>query len=316
MPCQPYAVALLRPSGAREAEDYNAPLLGDLTLGVEVTEPELAARCRLGNIDPQHGQGAALAGRGRPKAAIDAALTWPLPPIGTRLVTIRPDADAFGAMAVLSLRAKGVPLDAAARSRVALIARCDAFALGDWASWRASRGPLRRPAPAREMVCAPSGYAAVTALARDPDLTPAARLWAFEAWLLTADIRAHVREANGAFASNLARAWNAGEIEIDCPASGGLAVVRSATPGALMLGYRFAPLVVAFSATAGPRKVTIAQFATGHADLTTLAAELSPLEPGWGGTPTIVGSPQGVGSLLTEAEILQRLDSHRTPRNL
>jgi hypothetical protein len=313
MPAQPYSIALLQPSRSPDAETHNEPLLGDTTLGIEVTEPELAARCGLSNLDPQHGRDTPIPGR-RPRSAVEAALDWPLPPLGARLVTIRPDADAFGAMAVLSLRAKGIVLDAAARRRVAMIGRCDAFALGDWSRWRTSRGPLPRPAPARQMVCTPAGYAAVTALARDTALTPDARVLAFEAWLLTADIRAYAREANGVFVANLARAWNEGEIDIRCPPPGGLAVVRSAAPGALMLGYRFAPLVAAFSPDleGGPRKVTIAQFATGHADLAAVAAGLSALEPGWGGTPTIVGSPQGVGSRLPEAVIFECVAKHRT----
>jgi hypothetical protein len=133
---------------------------------------------------------------------------------------------------------------------------------------------------------------------------------AFEAWLLTADIRACAREANGVFAASLAEAWNSGEIRIDHVPGDSLAVVRAATPGALMLGYRFAPVVLAISGERRPRKVTIAQFSVGHADLGAVAAALRALEPGWGGTTTILGSPQGIGSVLEEDEILRILRGH------
>ena len=41
-----------------QAQAANAPWLGPDTLGIEVTEPELAGQCGLGNIDPQHGEDA------------------------------------------------------------------------------------------------------------------------------------------------------------------------------------------------------------------------------------------------------------------
>ena len=88
---------LLLPTIAEGAEEHNTRLLGPYTLGIKVTEPSLAARCGLGNIDSQHG----------PKApsdaptAIKAALDWPLPPASALLVTIRPDLDSLDVMAVL-----------------------------------------------------------------------------------------------------------------------------------------------------------------------------------------------------------------------
>ena len=65
--------------------------------GIEVTVPALAARC-VYNLDPQHTGGDANL------AAIEAALTEELPPMGTILATIRADLDAVGAMAIIVLR--------------------------------------------------------------------------------------------------------------------------------------------------------------------------------------------------------------------
>src|SRR5665213_1053865 len=158
-PSATHAFALLRPSRALGAEAANAGLLGPYTLGIEVTEPELAARCGLGVIDPQHGP---APGKG---AAIEAALDWPLPPAGARLVTIRPDADAVGAMAVLALRADGAVLGDEARARIALIARWDGFAQGPWRDFAAARGPLPRPAGTEDVRLFPALYAAMAAVA-------------------------------------------------------------------------------------------------------------------------------------------------------
>jgi len=96
-----YRFGMLRTDRSEEADRHNAELLGPNTLGVEVTRPELASRCGLGNIDPQHEQGV------EKSSAAEAALVCPLPPTGTTIVTIRFDKDAIVAMAVLALRAEG-----------------------------------------------------------------------------------------------------------------------------------------------------------------------------------------------------------------
>jgi hypothetical protein len=87
----------LETAATPEADTYNATLLGEKTLGIEVTAERLAIHCGLGNIDPQHNGNCGL-------SAIEEALTHPLPPAGSRLVTLRLDKDSVGAMAVLRLR--------------------------------------------------------------------------------------------------------------------------------------------------------------------------------------------------------------------
>ena len=97
-----YTFAVLRSDDTAEAAAYNDALLGSDTLGIEVTAPSLAARCGLGNNDPQHRDGAA----GRSSACEDM-FEWPLPPNGAILVTIRPDRDAVVAFAIARLRLLG-----------------------------------------------------------------------------------------------------------------------------------------------------------------------------------------------------------------
>ena len=122
------------------------------TLGIEVTDPVLADACGLGNIDPQHGN--------RPgplvPAAIEACLDVALPPDGARLVTIRADADAIGAIALLQLRAQGARPDEPMRARIAGIAAADRHDRGRWPGPRAlpngqiplsGVGPLNVPGP-------------------------------------------------------------------------------------------------------------------------------------------------------------------------
>jgi hypothetical protein len=306
----PYSYHLLAAPALDGAEDHNGPLLGPTTLGVEVTDAALARRCGLGNIDPQHGFGA-----GRARSAIEDAMKWRLPPRGARLVTLRPDPDALGAMAILRLRAslalssRDEKPQRAVAERVAFIGRHDAFANGPWAAWCASRGPLPRPATADQVRTAPAEYGALVGIAMDRNIELDHRVTRLVMWLGWGKMLHAYRESAAAFAAEIARAWNAGEIGIDM--IDGVAVVKSATPGALMLGYRFAPVVLAIFGDALPRKVTIAQFDPAHLDMAAIARRLNDLEPGWGGSATIIGSPQGVGSRLGEQALLELIHACR-----
>jgi hypothetical protein len=54
----------------------------------------------------------------------------------------------------------------------------------------------------------------------------------------------------------------------------------------------------------GPyKKYTICQYTAGYIDLQKLSRLLNELEPGWGGSPTIIGSPQGESSKLDYYDI-------------
>lgn len=97
-----YTYGILLTDDNEKARQHNRKLLGPTTLGIEITRSDLAEKCGLGNIDPQHG----LSPQPN-QSAISDSLTYSLPPEGTTLVTIRPDADAFGAMAVLTARSEG-----------------------------------------------------------------------------------------------------------------------------------------------------------------------------------------------------------------
>lgn len=112
-----YIFGLISPDLTLEAELHNRPLLGSNTLGIEMTVWPYAKECGLGNIDPQHHEGGG-------SSAIEEALTWKLPPDGAKLVTLRIDLDAIGAMAVLKARLEG-RADSVVRELVALISVVD-----------------------------------------------------------------------------------------------------------------------------------------------------------------------------------------------
>ena len=120
-----YQFELLDPRPTEEARHHNEEIFSGTVFGIEVTVPALAERC-IFNIDPQHGD--LLSNR----AAIEDAVSCPLPLEGSTLVTIRPDLDSVGSMAVLESRARGISLRDTS-GRIALIAKADRFErAGEW----------------------------------------------------------------------------------------------------------------------------------------------------------------------------------------
>ncbi len=304
-----YRFDVLLPVRAEAAETQNAPLLGHDTLGIEVTEPELAARCGLGNLDPQHSEGRA------DLAAIELALEHPLPPPGAILVTIRPDADAFGAMALFALRAGGIEPDRALRKRVALIARADRFAHGDWL------GPRPLPETPEQAWAFFAGGDPITAalmvICEDRTRTVEERVQLLGNWLVTGELPDWAVERARERAEDIARAVTDGEIDARTAAGGRIAVVESRHPAALRLGYCLAPVVVAWNPEFRPvhgkgsyRKFTVCQYREGFLDLPRVMEALRAREPGWGGSPTIIGSPQGASSNLSMEDVVEVVAEH------
>lgn len=266
-------------------------------LGLEVTVPVIAEACSLGNIDPQHLGGNAQV------AAIEEAASCPLPPPGTTLVTVRADADSLGAMAVLSTRADcDGRLDGEAIARIAEIAAADKEASGPWPGPR----PLTRP----EDLLRPTSV--VEAVCMDHTRSMAERVNIIEGWLSTGyvlgtdEIRARIlRDAADALD------------HLDVQVAGGVAAVTGAHRLAMGIGYRYAPVVVAtnpaFRWQGGPahRKHTVARWNTAHPmDWDGMLSALREAEPGWGGSTSICGSPQGTGSGLDPEEVVRVVRDH------
>jgi hypothetical protein len=288
-----YRLALLDPRAEPAAQLH---LLGPATLGIEVTQPALAAACGLGNIDPQHRPG----GDGR--AAIEAALDWPMPPPGTLLATIRPDLDSIGAMAVLAMRAAGEPIGREARARIDQVARADRHDRGAWPGPRALASRWTEPMP----------LAAPALLGADAGLGLSERVAGMRRWLATGQTAPRYREKAVAACREMAAALHDGTLRVRPLRGGRIAVVVGERAEALRLGYCLAPVVVALNPAFPPaaggephRKFTVAQYRGGQADFAALRQVLAVLEPGWGGSATILGSPQGTSSHLSICTVIR-----------
>jgi hypothetical protein len=208
-------------------------------LGIEVTVPKLAARCDLGNVDPQHTGGRS------DTAAIEVAAVGavdyrvycdhdggPRPSEwGTvTLVTVRPDLDSVGAMAALSLLAQGKDLSSA-RGRIAAIAEFDKFANGEW--------PGKRPLPTAENPWPEKGarkLAAIAASAEDFRKPLGERVAEMERWLLSGDEPEGYRPRVEAERVEMIHALENGDIKVAEVDDGRIAVVKSTHRAATMLG--------------------------------------------------------------------------------
>lgn len=284
-------------------------------LGVEVTVPALAERCELGNIDPQH------TGGDPDTAAIEAALEWSLPPNGAVLATVRADLDSVGAMAVLAMRAKGqfpMFLEDEILGDEELSLRIEAVAAADKSKSEKWQGP--RPLPTPEEPWGGSlqekPLAAIAACVADFRRPLSERVEAMRRWLLTGQEPEEYRQRVERERAEMVAALQSGAIKVREAAGGRIVVVESTHRAATGVGYHLAPVVVAlnpqfrFGGGEPHRKFTICQFTTGYVDLRAALQELSELEEGWGGSPTIGGSPQGVSSRLSTDEVVKVVERH------
>jgi hypothetical protein len=307
-----YKYALFDPRPTPEAKEHNEKIFASgPVFGIEVTKPELAARCDLGNLDPQHGRGDSE------KTAIEEALEAALPPAGAVLATIRPDLDSVGAMIALTRRSQGLdPMPSLETiKRIQDIIESDKFARGPW--------PGKRPLPTLDDVWAGDRerpLAAIAACVSDFRRPIEERVKAMEDWLWSGREPAGYREKVEAERRQVAEALSRGDIKIKEAAGGKIAIVESAHRAATSIGYRLAPVVVAvnpefrFQGSEPHRKITVCQFREGHLDLKEVLDKLAAKEPGWGGSPTIGGSPQGVSSSLDIEEIVKAVESVGKPR--
>ncbi len=309
-----FRFALLSPR-PQDGAANDAIFASGAVYGVEVTIPALAARC-VTNLDPQHTGGDAS------RAAIEDAIDVEMPPEGSTLVTVRADLDALGAMGVFMIRDQfggqlpDPSISEDLRARIAQVATADKFARGGY--------PGPKPLPTAESPWDESSasaessrpLAAIAAAIADFKVPMEQRVAAMVEWLVFGREPASYRASVERERADMIAALQSGAIRHETRADGRIAVVESTHRAATSVGYSLAPVVVARNPSfkAGPSepvvKYTICQFAAGFADIKAALAELATLEAGWGGSPNIGGSPQGVSSTLTIDQVVDVVAKH------
>lgn len=266
-----------------------------------------------------------------------------IPEVPVTLATVRADLDSIGAMAVLELRrelATWVHLGTTQTGfadrpdidlRISMVAKSDKHGRGAWPGPR----PLLRPGEKPEIESYSGVPAGLAAVVSDFKLPAEERVKRMKQWLLTGtcegleqyQARAQTEHDAAANQSRVFAIYGPTHGLKDypcspddnlalCGTSPAVAYVESTHRGATAIGYRVAPVLVAvneqfgFGGTARGRKFTVAQYATGHVDLKAALADLQALEPGWGGSTAIVGSPQDRGSTLSDEQVVQIVLKH------
>jgi hypothetical protein len=274
-----------------------------------MTIPAYAERCTLGNIDPQHTEG------NIDLAAIEVAQTCDVPPSEATMVTVRADLDALGSMALLKYRARGGEVKPEMLVRIEAIAKTDKFARGGW--------PGKSDIPSKENPWPTTGgtsenktLAPIMARVMDFKISVAERVKSVEEYLAQGTEPAGYREKVEAERTDMLEALENGGIKVEVVANGNIAYVESSHLSGTNLGYSQAPVVIAFNPTfkQGPgeacKKYTVCQCNDTWVDLVAVKNELAQLEEGWGGSPTIIGSPQGKSSELSKETIIRVVAKH------
>lgn len=338
-----YSFAILDPRNIPAAMEANDKVFASGPVyGIEVTVPALAVRCTF-NLDPQHTGGnanraaiedaltAELPAEGSTLATVRADLDS----VGAMaissmrkketIVLLLEDKSAKGYCPACGMGNETMPgccmvcgyregtwfHSQRFMQRFSKVAASDKFARGGY--------PGPRPLPTRgnpwdeKTASAESSrpLAAIAAAVMDFKISLLDRVEMMEKWLLTGEEPKQYRDSVEKERLDMITALESAAIRHEVRADGRIAVVESTHRAATSVGYSLAPVVVAlnpsFKLGGGEphRKFTVCVFELGKfADIKSALAELATIEPGWGGSPTIGGSPQGVSSTLTIDQVV------------
>lgn len=268
--------------------------------GIEFTLPKLA-HLIADNIDGQHNEHGG-------QAAIEIALDCEIPPDDATYAVVRPDPDALGAIAALEMRRDGSGPEVYASTRTAYIARHDAFQFGAWPGPRDPESLVKDP----ESLL----FAALSAICMNFKMPIEKRVEQMRAWLETGEC-AGLADAVAKVQRDTATSVSDAEVVAH---KDNIVVLKAHTMGATSIGYCYAPVVVIandrfrFPGVEGEHlKYTICQYQAGkYVDLPAVARALNEIEQSggtWGGSPAIIGSPQGVSSSLSIEQVIEAVQS-------
>lgn len=226
-------------------------------------------------------------------SSAEQALTCELPNSGINIATVRPDADSMTAMAVLHLRMNNIAFD---ETLVQEVGKFDRFG--------PSVGEMNNP------------VSAIWELASDFSRNMEARILLISRILTNKMLEKEVEEIALKRAQKLEDARKNSSIELYEVNGVKIAFVESSHRFATNLGYELAPVVIAKNSvmpvdfkdsTKGTYiKYTICRYDSNvPCDISWALKELQTLEPGWGGRWDIIGSPQGVSSVLSTDKVVQ-----------
>lgn len=305
-----YNTILIDPRPASKEAMINLLQKNTPVWGIECTLPALTPYIDI-NIDGQHISGASNV------AACELALDCDLPPFHTTLAIVRPDADAMMAAAILGLRYMAQSLDSPFHNpnenvemldRIRLVAKQDTFDNGDW--------PGRDGF--KESDLEGSDTKALGIIASDFKMPIEERIELFKNYILEGSCKG-LQEAKDQASATFEKLLKESIVSFpdDYP-DYGIVIVESAQIGATGIGYRHNPVVIVknsqfrFAGGEPHLKYTICAWKPKYLNFQSLNVALNELETAgtWGGSASIVGSPQGVSSSLSINQIVSLVKSN------
>jgi hypothetical protein len=275
---------------------------GKKVIGFEVTVPQQAEMLDL-NIDPQH-----TGGNSEMSCIMEC---FENPPSREReevvYCTSRADLDSVGAMALSGLILDNRSYDAEdlrniVRERVGLVHQTDCFDHGEWSPKELFSQGYEQPK-----------LAAIARAVSDFKISLETRVQWMSDWLIginPEDVHplAAYQAAYEKEKEQVKNALENGSTKVTTYKD--LVVVTSKLRAATSIGYAKSPVVIAFNPEMPARngsykKFTVCQYRAGYIDLAGAVKALNELEPGWGGSPTIIGSPQEQDSSLTIDQVMK-----------
>lgn len=281
------------------------------TVGIEVTDIDLEQYCSL-SIDPQHSN------LNTKITAIEYVFNYQsdiLELINAFdkifMVTIKPDTDSIGAMALLTLLVEQrFKLDGDVILRLKAIAKSDRHGRENWRNRKEDYFHFEN----YNVYGLPSGLAYMTS---DHKISTEKKVRNMINYLLYGSFQS-MYKYNTLVSRNLKRSNKSTDVNVIIPKK--LCFVESKHRGAISYGYRFSPVVIArndqfvFGKDLTKKfgtKYTVAQYADNkHINLDAVTAELCNIENGWGGSSVIIGSPQDRPSQMDPNTIIEIVKKH------
>ena len=280
---------------------------GFFLLGIEITDPDIQNAFHM-NIDPQHDPT-----NKTDITSIEYTFNYHDNIYSiinefdkVLMATNKPDMDSIGAMSILTLLLyKQFHIDGDMILRLKAIAKSDRHGRSNWKNRKEDHFHFEN----YNIHGLPSGLAYMTSDHRIETVQKVRNMIDY----LTSGSFDTLDKYNHTVMKNLKRSNKNTDANVVVPKK--LVLVTSNYRGAVAYGYKFAATVIAknnnFVFGIGQtkkhgKKYTIAQYEDSkYIDLNGLVKELNKLEPGWGGSSVIIGSPLDAPSKLDDNTIIE-----------
>ena len=275
------------------------------TLGIEVTIPKLAAKCGLGNID-HHREG----DNSDTPSACEQALNWPY--VDCNVIGVLADPDTLTAMAVLWAKVFSVESYACFYSQNGYYPEESGYEVDEELVKKIGLIDRKGPASKPDLLLDPRvKYIRAIAAQRGMDLSD--QVYKIMLMLCGKELTADDLKIIEAEELKLIDAEKASKVKM----VGDIVIVESPHSMATQIGYKYGDVLICINNTFPKdfkdlskgtyRKITLCK-RDDYVPYNINFSKLNSLENGWGGRPTIGGSPQGVDSTLTIEQILSCIE--------